>query len=98
MTIASVGRADCALLPSGALLLSATILSATIMSAQAPPTKFDFGTTSAPGSTKVAPATIYTTDQEGAEINADRVIAGLMKLQKNPLAAYFSAKGRAVKP
>lgn len=93
MTIASVGRADCALRPSGALLLSATILSA-----QAPPMKFDFGTTSAPGYTKVAPATIYTTDREGAEINADRVVAGLMKSPNNPLAAYFSAKSKAVKP
>ncbi len=38
------------------------------------------------------------TDREGAEINADRVIAGLMTLPKNPLAVYLSAKGKAVKP
>lgn len=38
------------------------------------------------------------TSREGAEINADRVIAGLMKLKNNPLAPYFSDKGRAVQP
>lgn len=38
------------------------------------------------------------TSREGAEINADRVIAGLMKLKTDPLATYFSAKGKAVRP
>jgi len=38
------------------------------------------------------------TNREGAEINADRVIAGLMKLKNDPLVVYFSAKAKAVKP
>jgi lysophospholipase L1-like esterase len=38
------------------------------------------------------------TDREGAEINADRVVAGLKALRKDPLAPYLSEEGKAVKP
>jgi rhamnogalacturonan acetylesterase len=36
------------------------------------------------------------TSPAGAELNAATVIAGLKSLRKNPLARYFSAKGKAV--
>jgi rhamnogalacturonan acetylesterase len=36
------------------------------------------------------------TSPAGAELNASLVVAGLKALRKNPLASYFSAKGRAV--
>ena len=36
------------------------------------------------------------TSPAGAELNASLVVAGLKALRKNPLAPYFSAKGKAV--
>ena len=36
------------------------------------------------------------TSPAGAELNASLVVAGLKALKKNPLAPYFSAKGKAV--
>ena len=36
------------------------------------------------------------TSPAGAELNASLVVAGLKALRKNPLASYFSAKGKAV--
>ena len=38
------------------------------------------------------------TSLQGAEINANAVVTGLKRLPKNPVSAYFSAKGEAVKP
>ncbi len=38
------------------------------------------------------------TSLAGAEINADAVVTGLKRLKNDPVAAYFSAKGEAVKP
>ena len=37
------------------------------------------------------------TSLAGAELNAESVVAGLKALKKNPLARYFSEKGKAVK-
>jgi lysophospholipase L1-like esterase len=34
----------------------------------------------------------------GAQLNAECVVAGLKALPRDPLAAYFSAKGKAIKP
>ena len=39
----------------------------------------------------------HTTDT-GAQFNAARVIAGLKSLKPNPLADYFSDKGKAIEP
>jgi rhamnogalacturonan acetylesterase len=38
------------------------------------------------------------TSRAGAELNAECVVAGLKALPHDPVAAYFSAKGRAVAP
>jgi len=38
------------------------------------------------------------TSQAGAELNAECVVAGLKALSHDPVAAYFSAKGKAVAP
>jgi lysophospholipase L1-like esterase len=38
------------------------------------------------------------TSRAGAELNAECVVAGLKTLPHDPAAAYFSAKGKAVKP
>jgi lysophospholipase L1-like esterase len=38
------------------------------------------------------------TSRAGAELNAECVVAGLKTLPHDPLAAYFSAKGKAVAP
>jgi hypothetical protein len=35
---------------------------------------------------------------EGAELNAQSVVAGLKALTRDPVAAYFSAKGSSVSP
>lgn len=51
------------------------------------------------GEDKVEPmfADPYThTSRAGAELNAECVVAGLKALDPDPLAADFSAKGRAV--
>jgi hypothetical protein len=36
------------------------------------------------------------TSRGGAELNAECVVAGLKALTRDPVAAYFSAKGKAV--
>ncbi len=38
------------------------------------------------------------TSRAGAELNAECVVSGLKALKNDPVAAYFSAKGAAVKP
>ena len=38
------------------------------------------------------------TSLQGAEINAEAVVIGLKRLRTDPVAAYFSAKGAAVRP
>ena len=38
------------------------------------------------------------TSRAGAELNAECVIAGLKALPNDPVAAYFSAKGKAIAP